>query len=241
MNKTNKQYVTAKEITDSFSISKATLRNWANQNTIATIRTPGNQKRLYNKQQLFQLLGYTENNTNKEPDVEKKKICYTRVSSQHQKQDLERQIQFLATKFPQHEIISDIASGINYNRKGFLSILERAFQRNIDEVTVTHKDRLCRYGMELVQFIFKHTNVKLVVLHEDDHADKEKRISREEEELAQDLLAIVNVFVARNNGLRSGQNRRKRKRDEERNEEQKIQDLSQSQTDKNTEKMVRSG
>src|SRR6185312_2996935 len=67
-------------------------------------------------------------------------------------------------KCPDHELIKDIGSGLNWKRKGFTSILERSYQRDIEEVVVTHKDRLCRFAFELVEWIFSKHDTKIVVL-----------------------------------------------------------------------------
>src|SRR5688572_8548459 len=74
-----------------------------------------------------------------------------------EERDLERQIQDLQFKFPDHEIISDVGSGLNYKRKNFQILLDRVYDGPIQEVVVLHKERLCRYGLELVEFIFKKT------------------------------------------------------------------------------------
>ena len=140
---------------------------------------------------------------------EKSRIIYARVSSSHQKKagDLQRQIDDLAQVYPEHEVISDVGSGLNYKRRGFKAILDRVHQGMVDEVVVRHKDRLCRYGLELVEWILEKAGTRLVVLSQS--ADQEPDATRE---LADDLLAITTVFVARHNGQRSAENRRRRKR-----------------------------
>ncbi|CAG8723819.1 1168_t:CDS:2, partial [Dentiscutata heterogama] len=134
---------------------------------------------------------------------EKKKICYARVSSDKQKEDLDRQCEHLREKYPDHELIKDIGSGLNWKRKGFTSILERSFH---DEVVVARKDRLCRFAYELVEWIFGKNDTKILVLGSDVNVD-----DTESGELAEDLLSIVTIFTARHNGLRSAQNRKRRR------------------------------
>jgi putative resolvase len=133
-------------------------------------------------------------------ESKKEKICYARVSSDHQKHDLERQVADLRHKCPEHTLIKEIGSGLNYKRKGFQALLERVYAGNVAEVVVSHRDRLCRYGCELVEFIFKQHDTKLVVLGQ----SMEEHDSRRE--LADDLLAVCNYFVAKNNGMRSAEN-----------------------------------
>ena len=85
----------------------------------------------------------------------KLKICYCRVSSYDQKEDLSRQIKFLKKKYPKHQVITDIGSGINFKRKGLLKLLNLAIENKLDEVVITYKDRLCRIGYDLIEHILK--------------------------------------------------------------------------------------
>ena len=146
------------------------------------------------------------NNQPTKQATKKVKVCYARVSSEHQRGDLDRQIADLRQHFPGHEIISDIGSGLNWKRKGFTALLERIHAGGVEEVVVTRKDRLCRFGSELVEWIFAKSGTQLVVLGSDVSAD-----GSEASELAEDLLSITTVFVARHNGLRSAANRKKRR------------------------------
>jgi len=193
------KYRGAQEIRKTYEISSETLRRWNNQGKISSIRTPGGN-RLYSVVDVEKIFG------NQERINEKKKICYTRVSSEKQKEDLDRQCEYLRQKCPDHELIKDIGSGLNWKRKGFTSILERSYQRDIEEVVVTHKDRLCRFAFELVEWIFSKHDTKIVVLGSDINVD-----DTESGELAEDLLSIVTIFTARHNGLRSAENRKRRR------------------------------
>jgi predicted site-specific integrase-resolvase len=152
---------------------------------------------MYSLDDLHGLFGQPKSN-----EPEKAKICYARVSSAHQKPDLERQVEDLHKAYPEHEIVQDIGSGLNWKRPGFKALLERVLGGNVDEVVVAHRDRLCRFAFELVEQIFQHYKVKLVVLN---------AYASPESELSDDLLAITTVFVAKHNGQRSAANRKKRK------------------------------
>lgn len=193
------KYRGAQEIRKTYEISSETLRRWNNQGKISSIRTPGGN-RLYSVVDVEKIFG------NQERINEKKKICYARVSSEKQKEDLDRQCEYLRQKCPDHELIKDIGSGLNWKRKGFTSILERSYQRDIEEVVVTHKDHLCRFAFELVEWIFSKHDTKIVVLGSDINVD-----DTESGELAEDLLSIVTIFTARHNGLRSAENRKRRR------------------------------
>src|SRR4029079_12365060 len=105
----NATYVTAKQVQKEYAVSSGALRKWDREGKINTIRSPGG-KRLYKSQDIQTLFG-------KGGSVERKKVCYARVSSEHQKEDLDRQIQDLRSSYPNHEIFSDIGSGLNWNRK----------------------------------------------------------------------------------------------------------------------------
>jgi predicted site-specific integrase-resolvase len=124
----------------------------------------------------------------------KKKIIYARVSSRNQKEDLTKQIEFLRVRFPQHELIEDIGSGLNFKRKGFCSLIERILEKEVSEVVVAHKDRLSRFGFELINLIAKKQDCEIVVL-------EDVKLSPQAE-LMQDLLSIIHVFSCRLYGLR---------------------------------------
>ena len=98
-------------------------------------------------------------------------------------------------KYPNHKLISDIGSGINFKRKGLRTILELSSKGMVSEVVVAYRDRLCRFAFELVEWFLQLHGVKLLVLHE--NLD-----SSGQSELAEDLLAIINVFNCRVNGKR---------------------------------------
>ena len=198
----NTTYTSASNIKQTYDVSVETLRRWAASGRVSFVRTPGG-KRLYSIADVRRAFG-DDRPTNQ--TTKKVKVCYARVSSEHQRGDLERQITDLQQHFPGHEIVSDIGSGLNWKRRGFTALLERIHTGGVEEVVVTRKDRLCRFGSELLEWIFAKNGTKIVVLGSDVGAD-----SSEAGELAEDLLSIVTVFVARHNGLRSAANRKRRR------------------------------
>jgi predicted site-specific integrase-resolvase len=205
----NDKFISAYKIKKRFDITSNTLRTWADNDKINYIRIrDGKGKRMYNVddvERIFKGSGSTVN--------EKKTYCYARVSSDHQKEDLNRQIELLQKTYPEAELLSDIGSGINFKRKGFQTLLERVYSGQIKRVVVTYKDRLCRFGSELVEWIFKKSNTELVVLNKLPGSEESGT-----KELAEDLLSITTVFVARNNGNRSANFRRQRKQEQEEKE-----------------------
>lgn len=196
----NDNFISPKKLTQQFNITSGTLRNWGESGKIGYLRPNKTGRRIYNINDVRKILGIEDSILEK-----KKTISYARVSSNHQKEDLERQIVILKEKNPDSIVIKDIGSGLNWKRQGFNSLLEQVNKGDISQVVVTYRDRLCRFGFELVEWILKKSNVKLVVLNSN---IDQKDISRE---LSDDLLAITTVFVARNNGLRAGAYRRERK------------------------------
>jgi len=180
-------YVNTRTACKLYQVHANTLRRWAEQNKIDTIRTPSN-RRMYSTEMHKDAVRNANN------VIEKQKIYYCRVSSVKQKNDLTRQIQFMQSKYPKHIIIQDIGSGINWERKGLQTILELAMSNKLEEVVVAHRDRLCRFAFKLIQWILEKNQVKLVVLNEG--------IQSSEQELAKDLLSIVHIFSCRQMGKR---------------------------------------
>ena len=127
-------------------------------------------------------------------------ICYARVSSHDQKADLDRQHAALeaycAAKGWRTEIIRDLGSGMNYRKKGLQALLELILRRRMRRLVLTHKDRLLRFGAELVFTLCELQGIEIVIIHKGDQPTFE-------EELAQDVLEIITVFSARLYGSRS--------------------------------------
>ena len=205
-------YVKGSVLRKTFGISSTTLQKWANDGHIECIRLPGSGQRIYSKASVERFMQLRS-----QGQAGRTCIIYARVSSQHQRPDLERQIRDLKTAYPDHELIQDIGSGLNYNRPGLQTLLERIRQGRIQQVAVMHRDRLCRYGIEIMEWIFKTFDTKLLVhsKNEDVH-----QLVDDTRELSEDLLSVVNFFVARHNGRRSAENR-KRRREESSQEEEK--------------------
>ena len=140
-----------------------TLRRYADAGEIKTVRTPINGEQAI--------------------------ICYCRVSSYKQKDDLNRQIGYMQEKFPKAIIIKDIGSDINFKRKGLNSILDRLLRGDKLKLVIAYKDRLARFGAELIEYMVKQNGGEFVVLNEINHSP--------EKELTTDLLNIIHVFSCR--------------------------------------------
>jgi predicted site-specific integrase-resolvase len=107
---------------------------------------------------------------------------------------MDRQEAFLRDKYPYHQVIKDVGSGLNYKRKGLLKLLRMSNKNEVGEIVVFSKDRLCRFGFELLQFQFSENDTKLVVYEQIDKSP--------EAEFTEDILAILQVFACRWNGKR---------------------------------------
>jgi len=100
--------------------------------------------------------------------------------------------------YPNYEIISDIGSGINFKRPGLIKIIDYAIKGELKEIIL--KDRLCRIGFDMLEHIFTtYSNTNIII----EYKNKEET---PEMEIASDILQIMTVFVAKNNGLRSHNN-----------------------------------
>lgn len=198
-------YKGAKWFTERYGTSASTLRSWANQGWVDHVRTRGG-KRLYNVDQLVERMGGSSGSSN----VTKQSIIYARVSSPKQRGDLERQVSELKEAYPDHIVIRDIGSGINFKKPGLRSLLDRVDKGIVQEIVVMYKDRLARFAIDLLEYIFSRKGVRFVVHRRGPGTEGAQQ-------LAEDLMAITTVFVASNNGKRAaeGRRRRKRKREEE--------------------------
>ena len=192
MNETNFYWGSTKEASLFFGVTPNTIRRWADKNQIDYKRKPSNQ-RIYR----------IPIQCNHSPTIQKtidffpetsKKYIYCRVSSSKQKDDLDRQCAFLSNHYTHDKIIKDIASGLNYKRRGLLYLLEESLKGRVESVVVFSKDRLCRFGFELIEWLFLQNNTKILV-HE--QIDKTP-----EQEFSEDILAILQVFACRWNGKR---------------------------------------
>jgi predicted site-specific integrase-resolvase len=174
-------------------LSQSILRRWDKEGLIETIRTPGNIR-------LFDISSIhpNANVSSYQKKEDRVNIFYSRVSSAKQKDDLERQKECLrshyADQYLQYEEITDIGSGINFKRPGLLRILGLVKQGKVSTLVVASRDRLARFGVELIEWICNEFGTKIMV-----HDSKD---TTPETELGNDLMAIVQVYCCRWNGKR---------------------------------------
>jgi excisionase family DNA binding protein len=172
-------------------ISTKTLQRWEASQKIKAYRTEGNHRR-FRLTDIQALLGI-------EPGRDRKTILYARVSSRSQKNDLNSQIEYLLSKYPGHEVVKDIGSGLNFKRKGLLALLERILSGDVRMVVITNKDRLCRFGFGLISWFAERSECEILVL--------DSKLLSPEREMVEDILAIIHVFSCRLYGLRKYKNK----------------------------------
>jgi len=183
-------YIRPKEASNLLHVTTKTLNNWEKDNKIKCVRTHGNHRRFL-KSDIDLLMSEAS-----VPLDNKLKICYCRVSTSSQKDDLDRQIEYFKLHYPNHKIVKDIASGLNYKRKGFNFILDEAIKGNIFEVVITHKDRLCRFGFECIERIISKSSDGIITIIN-------SKKTTQEQELVDDVLSIITVFSSKIYGRRS--------------------------------------
>jgi len=174
-------YVPLREAVKRLGLHKNTLRKYADNGIIPSIRNPAGQR-------MFDVEAYLGASAGSAT------ICYCRVSSPKQRDDLARQVAYMQSLYPRAEIVKDIGSGLNFKRKGLRSLLDRLLKGDKLTIVVACKDRLCRFGFELIQYLVEQNGGNIVVL--------DQTVYCPQSELTQDLLSIIHVFSCRMHGLR---------------------------------------
>ena len=184
-------YLSISKVAKQLNKSAQTLRNWEKTGELIPAYKTKSGYRYYTEEQINKLLGVEER--------ERVTIGYCRVSSRKQQDDVERQTEnmknYLCAKGYKFEIITDIGSGINYNKVGLNILLDKVIKGEVDKVVVLHKDRLLRFGFELVENLCKRYGTSIEVV---DNTPK-----TEEQELVEDLVQIITVFSCKLQGKRA--------------------------------------
>jgi putative resolvase len=185
------------EAAKALGVSIGTLRRWEHAGKIKSDRTPNGHRRYEISQSILK---------SKTSCLENRRtVAYARVSSHDQKLDLERQKKVLemycAAQGWQFEILSDLGSGMNYHKKGLKRLLNEILSEQIGRLVLTHKDRLLRFGAELIFSICAMKKVEVIIINKGDDTSFE-------EDLAKDVLEIITVFSARLYGSLSKKNQK---------------------------------
>ena len=191
------KYYSINKFSKILGVSAQTLRNGDKKGKLHPHHTSSNGYRYYSHEQLNQVMNVKLN-------LDRIVIGYCRVSSNKQKDDLERQIEnmklYLTAQGKPFEIISDIGSGIDYKKKGLKELMKRISQNKVDKVVVFYKDRLLRFGFELVEYIASLYDCDIEII---DHTEK-----TEQQELVEDLVQIITVFSCKLQGKRANKARK---------------------------------
>jgi predicted site-specific integrase-resolvase len=175
-------YIPLRKAVEFLGLHPNTLRRYADEGKIKSIKNPAGQR-------LYDVESYV-NGSSERATI----ICYCRVNSSKQRDDLDRQIAYMQSLYPEAEIIKDIGSGINFKRKGLQSLLDKLLRGDKFTLVVACRDRLARFGFELIQYMVEQNGGQIVVLDATVHCPNT--------ELTQDLLSIIHVFSRRMHGLR---------------------------------------
>ena len=174
-------------------VSTQTLRRWDNENTLKPFKVTDGGSRFYSENQYKEYMGLNE-------EIDSRIVIgYCRVSSKSQKKELANQEklleQYLLSQGKPFEIISDIGSGINYNKKGLNEMIKMITERKVQKIVILYKDRLVRFGFELIENLAKLYGTEIEIVNSTNKSY--------EEELVEDLIQIITVFSNRIYGKRS--------------------------------------
>lgn len=190
-------WLTTAQACKTIHVSRGTLYRWEDAGYLHPVRTEGGQRR-FNKAELLSVMGM-----NSRP-IKKVTIGYCRVSSADQKEDLNRQVdvvsQYCVANGYQFKIITDVGSGINYNKKGLKALIHEICTQNVERVVVNYKDRLVSFGFELIEQLCHEFNVELEIINQSETLTYE-------EELVEDALSVITVFSSKLYGSRSHKNK----------------------------------
>jgi len=181
---------TIKEAKRLLGVTTRTIQRWDKEGKIRVVRTIGGRRRIP-ESEIKRILGLKEDRII---------LGYARVSSSTQKDDLDRQKRLIEKYarekgYGEVQIISDVGSGLNEKRKGFLKLLEMVSERKVSKVIVAYEDRFTRFGFETLKRLFSAFGTEIEVIN---HEDKTPH-----EELVEDLITIVSRFAGRLYGMRS--------------------------------------
>lgn len=182
-------YVSGSVLAKQYGVSKTSARRWRIAGLLRTIQTPGGHHRYL----LDDIVAIRERTTTR------RKIAYCRVSSSKQKDDLCRQVESFKETHPEHEIVKDVGSGINFKRKGLLRVVDAILEGHVEEIVIAHRDRLCRFAFDFLEWICRRGNTRIVV--------QDQVIRSSEQELTEDLVAIIHVFSCKLHGSRRYRNK----------------------------------
>lgn len=178
-------------------VSRDTLRRWEAAGRITVERTPSGHRR-YDLAQLRELVPHQSKS-------DRITIAYARVSHHSQKQNLKEQINHLQSFCTDHgwdfELIQDLGSGVNYHKSGLRRLIQRICDGNVGRLVMTNRDRLLRFGVDLVFALCENFQTEVVIMNVNSLEDFE-------DDIAEDILEIITIFSARLYGTHNVKNQR---------------------------------
>lgn len=171
------KYLTPAQVYEKFGYHPKTTADWSDAGKIECVRSPGGHRR------------YPESAFIDLKKTEKERVLYARVSTRTQLNDLDSQIAFLGQSYPGCRVVKDVASGMNWKRKNFIKLMTQVSENEISEIIVGHKDRLCRFGFDFVEWFCSLHGCKIVAINN-------AKLSPHEE-LMQDFMSIMHCFSSK--------------------------------------------
>ena len=186
--------MTIKEVKKLLNVTNRTINNYVRQGKINFIKI-NDKHYIYNDDDVYSLIN--------KKHTDKYDVTYSRVSLSKQKNDLISQNERLynyaiSNGYIVHKQYEDVKSGMNFNdRKQLNLLLNQVIENKIGVIIIENKDRLCRFGFDLFENFCKQFNTKIIVTSNIDNKSYEQ-------ELTDDLIAIIHYF-----SMKSYSNRRK--------------------------------
>lgn len=180
---TDKLY-TPKELASLLSVTPQTLKQWEQEGKLKATKTKGGHRRyVYSN-----MTATTEHHAIK-TSTTKKHLIYARVACRKQHECLEQQVQVLQTKYPEYEVITDIGSGIDFQRRGLVTLMDAVISGNVEAIAITHTNRICHIGFDMFKYIFDRFGVTLHVVSGVD-------VDEPVETLAKELFSIATAITS---------------------------------------------
>lgn len=167
------------------NISRQTLVKYVKNGDIRVVMQ-ANKQYDYNEEDVYRKAGLSENRVN---------VVYARVSTSKQKRDLENQAETLisycnANGVKVDKVYKDIASGMNFDRKQFRSMLEDVLNYRISSIYITYKDRFSRISFDMFERLFLEYNCKIIVINKTESTTED-----DEKEIFSDIISMLHCFA----------------------------------------------
>jgi len=187
--------LTISEVSERLGITIDSLRKWERKGILKPIRTPGGHRR-YSEEDIVNITGKKEKDSQ-----ERKTVLYCRCSTEKQRENLDRQklrlMEHAHGKKYDYIVMEEIASGVNENRRQLNRLLDMIFKNQVERVVIEWKDRLARFGFSYIKKICDAFNVEIEIINHKDDA-------LYEQEITEDIIAIMTSYSARIYGKRGG-------------------------------------